>query len=109
MAADAAITEALSKTDLFGSLSKRSLNKIAASARVLHHPAGSEIAEEGEKGVGFHLITSGTASVTVHGTSRPELGPGDYFGEISLIDGKPRSATVTATSDLETISLVSWS
>ena len=58
--------------------------------------------------MGFHLIKSGTASVSVNGAERPDLGPGHYFGEISLIDGKPRSATVTAKTDLTTISLVSW-
>ncbi len=109
MTADPAVVKALSSTDLFSSLSKRNLERIAKEANVVAHAAGKEITEEGGRGVGFHLITSGTASVKVGSTSRPDLGPGDYFGEISLIDGKPRSATVTAVSDLTTVSLVSWS
>ena len=108
MAADPNVVKALGQTDLFGSLSSRSLNRVASAARVVPHAAGKEITEEGATGVGFHLITSGTASVTVGGNPRPSLGPGDYFGEISLIDGNPRSATVTAETDLETIALVSW-
>jgi CRP/FNR family cyclic AMP-dependent transcriptional regulator len=108
MSADPAVVKALSETDLFSSLGKRNLERIASEANVVQHPAGKEITEEGGRGIGFHLITSGTASVSVGSASRPDLGPGDYFGEISLIDGKPRSATVTAVSDLSTVSLVSW-
>ncbi len=73
------------------------------------HEAGKEITEEGGGAVGFHLIREGEASVTVHGAQKPALGPGDYFGEISLIDGKPRSATVRAETPLTTVSLASWS
>ncbi len=109
MAADQEIVQALGSTDLFSGVSKRALNAIADQARVVRHDAGKEITEEGGGAVGFHLIREGEASVTVHGASKPALGPGDYFGEISLIDGKPRSATVRAETPLTTISLASWS
>ncbi len=108
MAADPSIGKALSETDLFSSLSKRALERVAYGARVVQHAAGKEITEQGGGAVGFHLITAGQASVTVNGADRPNLGPGQYFGEISLIDGKPRSATVTAKTELTTISLVEW-
>lgn len=109
MAADQEIVQALGNTDLFSGVSKRALNAIAQQARVVKHEAGKEITEEGGGAVGFHLIREGEASVTVHGEAKPALGPGDYFGEISLIDGKPRSATVRAETPLTTVSLASWS
>jgi CRP/FNR family cyclic AMP-dependent transcriptional regulator len=108
MAADPAVVAALGKTDLFSSLSRKALERIASQAKLISHDAGKEITEEGGGGVGFHLITEGTASVTVRGTAKATLGPGQYFGEISLIDGKPRSATVTAETPLTTVSLVTW-
>jgi CRP-like cAMP-binding protein len=108
MAADPEIVEALRGTDLFAGVGERAVNAIAAQARVVNHPEGKDITEEGGGAAGFHLIRSGTVSVTVGGNARPDLGPGDYFGEISMIDGKPRSATVNATSPVTTISLASW-
>jgi CRP/FNR family transcriptional regulator, cyclic AMP receptor protein len=109
MAADPEIVEALGRTDLFRDIGKKALNSIATQARLVSHDPGKEITEEGGGAAGFHLIQSGEASVTVHGQSRPNLGPGDYFGEISMIDGQPRSATVRAETPMRTISLPSWS
>jgi CRP/FNR family transcriptional regulator, cyclic AMP receptor protein len=109
MAVDSSIVEALGRTDLFSPLGKKSLQSIAQQAKVVDHDAGKEITEEGGGATGFHLITQGKATVTVHGSSVRTLGPGDYFGEISLIDGQPRSATVRSETPLRTISLSSWS
>ena len=109
MAADPAIVKELGATDLFGSVGRKALDAIASQARVVEHAPGKEITEEGGSATGFHLIRTGSATVHVGGTPRPSLGPGQYFGEISLIDGHPRSATVTADGPLTTISLASWS
>ncbi|MBF4762977.1 cyclic nucleotide-binding domain-containing protein [Nocardioides islandensis] len=108
MAADPEIVQALSSTDLFAGVGKKALNAIAAQARVVNHPEGKDITEEGGGAAGFHLIRSGDVSVTVHGQPRKDLGAGDYFGEISMIDGKPRSATVRAKTPVTTIALASW-
>ncbi len=108
MAADPEIVEALGRTDLFGGLGKRHLTAIAAQARLVRHPQGKDITEQGGGAAGFHLIKEGTASVRVNDRDRPGLGPGDYFGEISMIDGEPRSATVHAESEMTTISIPSW-
>jgi CRP/FNR family transcriptional regulator, cyclic AMP receptor protein len=108
MAADPEIVQALSNTDLFAGISRKALAAIASQARVVNHAEGKDITEEGGGAAGFHLIRSGDVSVSVGGHDRPDLGPGDYFGEISMIDGKPRSATVHARTPVTTIALASW-
>jgi CRP-like cAMP-binding protein len=109
MAADPKIVEALGRTDLFGGLNKKHLTAVAGQARMVHHQAGKDITEQGGGAAGFHLIQEGTATVLVGGRERRKLGPGDYFGEISMIDGQPRSATVHADTEVTTLSIPSWS
>ena len=71
---------------------------------------GEDIAEEGELGGGgrFFVIESGEAIVTVHGEERGRLGPGDYFGDVAMIDRGERTATIHAASDLKCYSLAFW-
>ena len=75
----------------------------------MRHQEGKDITEQGGGAAGFHLIKEGNASVHVGGKDRPGIGPGSYFGEISMIDGQPRSATVHAETEMTTISIPSWS
>ena len=72
------------------------------------YSAGDTIASEGSGGAGFFVIGEGTAKVTVHGDDRATLGPGDYFGEIALIDEGARTATVTAETDMTTYAMTFW-
>lgn len=92
---------------LFAGLKDRQLRDVLERTREVEH-AGGEIVEEGQKGVGFHLILEGAATVLQNGEVRRTLGPGDYFGEISLIDGKPRSATIRPDGVVRTLSLAAW-
>ena len=85
--------ELLSALPLFSHVGKRRLRGIAKLARVADYPPGETIVRAGDKGESFYVVLEGRASVA--GRSRT-LGPGAYFGEIALIDGGPRSATVTA-------------
>ncbi len=93
---------------LFEGLSDRELADVLARSRVVEHPAGGDIVEEGRGAAGFHLILEGSATVVRGGQTRGTLGPGDYFGEISLIDGKPRSATIRTEGPVRTLSLPAW-
>jgi CRP-like cAMP-binding protein len=95
----------LARVPIFAGLSSRQLGKLADSSRRTTHQAGHEIAKEGEGAMALHIILDGTAEVSVHGNPKRELRAGDYFGEISLIDGKKRSASVTATTDLHTLAV----
>ena len=85
---------------LFSGLSHRQVHKLVDRAREVKHPAGQEVAAQGMGALAFHLVLAGHASVTRDGKEIRTLGPGEYFGEIGMIDGKPRSATVTATEDM---------
>lgn len=86
----------LGSVPLFGGLSKQELKQVLASGREVEFGAGRDIVQESDQARDFYLILSGQASVWVRGRRRQELGPGDHFGEISVLDGGPRSATVTA-------------
>lgn len=93
---------------LFSDFGDKELQRVEAIAKEVEFPAGRVIAKQGESGVGFHMISEGEAAVSVDGVEHGTLGPGSYFGEMSLLDGGPRSATVTAATDLKTVSLTSW-
>ena len=103
-----ALTELVSKVDLFEGLSSGELRDVAGAMKEYRFAAGREIVTEGTGGVGFFVIAEGTARVTVGGNEVKSIGPGDYFGEIALIADLPRTATVTATSDLVCWAITSW-
>lgn len=100
--------EALGKVPLFSDLEEKELETVANAAKEIERGGGEVLAKEGDTGIGFFLILDGTARVDVGGETRGELGPGDSFGEISLLDGGPRTATVTALSDMRLLGLTAW-
>jgi CRP/FNR family cyclic AMP-dependent transcriptional regulator len=100
--------ELLERVPLFADFDRGDLERLARSFKERKFDAGSTVASEGKGGAGFFVIDSGEATVTVHGDERGKLGPGDYFGEIALIDDGARSATVTADSDLHCYGLTPW-
>ncbi len=100
--------ELLQRVPLFADFERRDLERLVRSFKERTFGAGSAIASEGKGGAGFFVIEDGEATVSVRGSDRGKLGPGDYFGEIALIDAGARSATVTADSELRCYGLTAW-
>lgn len=85
---------------LFSACSKKELTTIGRASDEVQVPAGKVLTEEGKAGHEFYLILEGEATVRRNGRKVATLGPGRYFGELSLLDRGPRSATVVADSDM---------
>jgi CRP/FNR family transcriptional regulator, cyclic AMP receptor protein len=100
--------ELLQRVPLFADFDRGDLQRLARTFKERTFAAGSTVTVEGKSGAGFFVIESGEATVTARDTERAKLGPGDYFGEIALIDDGARSATVTADSELRCYGLTSW-
>ena len=98
-------SEVLAKVPLFSMLSKRELDKVGKEVHDRTFPAGTVLTEENEFGTIFTVIAEGEATVSVHGKSVRTLKEGDFFGEMGLIDRSPRSATVTADTELRCLML----
>ena len=98
----------LKKVPLFADLDNRELEQIAGSMRERKFRAGDTVTQEGAGGVGFFVVQEGQADVTVAGEAKGSIGPGDYFGEIALINESPRTATITARTDLLCYGMTPW-
>jgi CRP/FNR family cyclic AMP-dependent transcriptional regulator len=100
--------EMLKHVPLFADLDARELQQIAASMRDRRFAAGDTVTQEGAGGAGFFVVESGDAEVTVEGVPVATIGPGDYFGEIALLTGSDRTATITATTDMLCYGMTPW-
>lgn len=100
--------EILQRVPLFADLEKRDLTQIASSFKAREYAAGDTLATEGEGGVGFFLIESGEATVSVRGREIARLKAGDSFGEVALIDDGARTATVTAATAMVCYGMSFW-
>ncbi len=104
----AAPVDVLKKVPLFAGLDERALKGLGERFRERRFSEGETVTQEGSTGTAFFVIGEGNASVSVGGELKTTLGPGDYFGEIALVDDKVRSASVTAATDLSCYFLTPW-
>jgi pyruvate,water dikinase len=100
--------ESIGHIPLFSDLEAADRDAIARLFTERVFTAGETVVKEGSEAAAFYLIDAGTATVTVHGEFRRTLGPGDYFGEIALLDGGVRSATITADAELVCRGITLW-
>ena len=98
----------LKRVPLFSDLDDKELGRIASSMKQRTFEAGDQVTTEGQGGVGFFVIEDGEAVVTVGGDERRRLGPGDYFGEVALLNQSVRTATIRAETELRCYGLTSW-
>jgi CRP/FNR family cyclic AMP-dependent transcriptional regulator len=99
----------LAGNPFFEGLNEKTLRSIARQGKELSFKEGETIVADKEKGVGFYLVVDGKAEVRKGGKTLASLGRGQFFGEMSVIDGQPRSADVVAASPTKCWVLPTWS
>jgi CRP/FNR family transcriptional regulator/CRP/FNR family cyclic AMP-dependent transcriptional regulator len=95
----------LQRVSLFSGFSEAELRQVAALSKIVEVPAGTVVTRTGEPGDSFFVIIDGTVAVQTPAGAANQLAPGDFFGEMSLLDGEPRSATIVATTDLRLLNV----
>lgn len=101
-------TAMLASVPLFSGLNKSQIRTMATTAKERSYRAGDTIVKQGEKGIGFYLILSGQAQVERSGQAVATLSPGQFFGEMALLDEQPRTADVRAAGAVRCLVLSPW-
>jgi CRP/FNR family cyclic AMP-dependent transcriptional regulator len=100
--------DVLGTVSIFAGLNRRELTQLAREAHDMSFPAGTKLTEESALGASFFVVAEGTAAVNVAGAAVHTLRPGDFFGEMALIDRETRSATVVAETDISCLVFSAW-
>ena len=100
--------ETLARAPLFSSLSDKERRKVARELRERRFTPGEQMTSEDLSGIGFFVIGDGNATVSVQGKVKGQLGPGDSFGEVGLLAGRTRSASIVADTDVQCWVLSQW-
>ena len=101
-------TESLRRVPLFAGLDRKELEMLAKLAKEQRYEPGATIVKSGASGHGLYIIKEGSVSVVRDGQKVASMGPGQFFGEISVLDGGPRTADVKADTDTVCLTLISW-
>jgi CRP/FNR family cyclic AMP-dependent transcriptional regulator len=100
--------ELLAAAGLFAEVDAAGMERIAARAIEVEFPADHVIARQGEIGTGFFMVVDGGVRVVRDGEVLAHLGPGEFFGELSVLDGRPRVAQVVADGPTTCLALATW-
>lgn len=100
--------ELLRRVKLFSGLGQKALGEVADLMTEITFPANRYIVRQGQVGTGFYLITAGSARVVRGDRTLNTLGPGDFFGELSVLDQSPRIAHVVTVEPTSVLALASW-
>ena len=108
MAVKTDATESLRRVPLFAGLDRKELELLAKVAKEQRYEPGATIVQAGAGGHGLYIIKEGNVSVVRDGQKVASFGPGQFFGEVSVLDGGPRTADVKADSETVCLTLISW-
>jgi CRP/FNR family cyclic AMP-dependent transcriptional regulator len=100
--------DVLANVPMFAGVGRKELKRLVDRMSERTFMEGEVAVEEGRGGAGFWMIQDGEATVSIGGEIVRSLGPGEYFGEVALLDDGPRSATVTAANDMRCLGIASW-
>ncbi|MEA2434042.1 MAG: family transcriptional regulator, cyclic receptor protein [Actinomycetota bacterium] len=103
------MADVIRSVPLFSECSRKELSLLAGIAEERDVAAGESIVRQGETGIGLEIVLEGDVRVEIDGETRRHLGPGAFFGEIALLDGGPRSATVIAETEVRLLAVPAWS
>ena len=103
-----AVVEMLEKVPLWSGLSKKELKSMVRVSKERRFESGDTIVKKGEGGIGFYLIIDGTVEIRSDGNTLSKLGPGQFFGEMSVLDNQPRSADVVTVQPSRVLILTAW-
>ncbi len=106
--AEAAYTQYLQNVPIFSSLAAGELEAVARSLKERTYEPGAVIVKQGDPGIGFFLIVEGRVEVSHDGHHIRDMGPGEFFGEMALLEERARTATVTAKERTRCLQLVRW-
>jgi CRP-like cAMP-binding protein len=101
-------TESLRRVPLLAGLDRKELELLAKLAKEQRYEPGATIVKSGASGHGLYIIKEGSVSVIRDGQKVASMGPGQFFGEISVLDGGPRTADVKADTETVCLTLISW-